>query len=311
MIMSTCGVSSSGTSSTSGSPAGALLLDAVRLVRRDQVDPPLRAPVQVQAHHQPRRALAGDQRRDGVEEAAQRVDGSAVGRGDRRRHPEERAEPHAGAVEQQDGRGHRLTCRSVPVAHGVMAFAVDRIDHVVVNCRDVEATVDWYVRVLGMTRRKFGDGRIALTFGDQKINVRPTGAPNWVTGGRRRAGHRWTCASSPTPRPDDVGAHLRACGVEITEGPVAKTGALGPDDVALLPRSRRQPGRGRQLPARRLASTPWTPADTGRFGTDVYARTAAGGDGRGGRRRAGRVWSSRPATTCATSSGRGRRPSSG
>ena len=27
--------------------------------------------------------------------------------------------------------------------------------------------------------------------------------------------------------PEDVGAHLRACGVPITEGPVAKTGAQG------------------------------------------------------------------------------------
>ena len=26
-----------------------------------------------------------------------------------------------------------------------MAFVVDRIDHVVLNCRDVDATIDWYV----------------------------------------------------------------------------------------------------------------------------------------------------------------------
>ncbi len=63
-----------------------------------------------------------------------------------------------------------------------MAFVVDRIDHVVLNCRDVDATTDWYVRVLGMRREVFGDNRMALVFGNQKINVRPTGAPNWETG---------------------------------------------------------------------------------------------------------------------------------
>jgi catechol 2,3-dioxygenase-like lactoylglutathione lyase family enzyme len=39
-----------------------------------------------------------------------------------------------------------------------MAFVVDRIHHVVLNCRDVDATTDWYVRVLGMRREVFGDG---------------------------------------------------------------------------------------------------------------------------------------------------------
>ncbi|WP_099037428.1 VOC family protein [Mycobacterium neglectum] len=108
-----------------------------------------------------------------------------------------------------------------------MTFAVDRIDHVVLNCRDVEQTVDWYVRVLGMRREVFGEGRIALVFGDQKINVRPTGAPNWATGVLDAPGSLDLCFIAET-NPQDVGAHLRACGVPITEGPVTKTGAQGP-----------------------------------------------------------------------------------
>ena len=47
---------------------------------------------------------------------------------------------------------------------GLVSFSVDRIDHVVVNCRDLELTTDWYVRVLGMTRETFGDGRDRTAF---------------------------------------------------------------------------------------------------------------------------------------------------
>ncbi|MBU8825914.1 VOC family protein [Mycolicibacterium goodii] len=111
-----------------------------------------------------------------------------------------------------------------------MTFSVNRIDHVVLNCRDVEATVDFYVRVLGMRKEVFGDGRIALRFPDdanQKINVRPTGAPNWPTGAVDAPGSLDLCFIAEAG-PDAVGAHLRACGVDITEGPVRKTGALGP-----------------------------------------------------------------------------------
>jgi len=107
-----------------------------------------------------------------------------------------------------------------------MPFAVDHIDHVVLNCCDVDATVDWYVRVLGMRREVFGDGRIALVFGEQKINVRPTGAPNWMTAATDAPGSLDLCFIADA-EPDAIGAHLRASGVEITEGPVPKTGARG------------------------------------------------------------------------------------
>ncbi|KQY05956.1 virulence protein [Mycobacterium sp. Root135] len=108
-----------------------------------------------------------------------------------------------------------------------MGLSVDRIDHVVVNTVDADRTVDWYVRVLGMAREVFGDGRIALRFGDQKLNVRPTGAPNWVTAAVDAPGTLDLCFVVDAEA-DAVGEHLQSCGVEITEGPVAKTGALGP-----------------------------------------------------------------------------------
>jgi catechol 2,3-dioxygenase-like lactoylglutathione lyase family enzyme len=58
-----------------------------------------------------------------------------------------------------------------------VGIAVDRFDHIVVNCKDVEATASWYERVLGMRRETFGSSnRTALRFGGQKINLRPVGA---------------------------------------------------------------------------------------------------------------------------------------
>jgi catechol 2,3-dioxygenase-like lactoylglutathione lyase family enzyme len=108
-----------------------------------------------------------------------------------------------------------------------MALGVDRIDHVVLNCRDVDTTADWYVRVLGMRRAVFGDGRVALLFGNQKINVRPSGAPNWETAAVDAPGSLDLCFIAELSA-DEIGAHLRACGVHITAGPVTKIGALGP-----------------------------------------------------------------------------------
>jgi catechol 2,3-dioxygenase-like lactoylglutathione lyase family enzyme len=108
-----------------------------------------------------------------------------------------------------------------------MAFSIDRIDHVVVNCRDLEATAAWYERALGMKRVVFGGGRVALAFGRQKLNLRPTGADNWDTGAVDAPGSLDLCFIT-TSSPDEVKRHLESCGIVITEGPVAKTGALGP-----------------------------------------------------------------------------------
>jgi AcrR family transcriptional regulator len=112
-----------------------------------------------------------------------------------------------------------------------VGFAVERFDHIVLNCNDVEATAAWYERVLGMTRETFGpSNRTALSFGNQKINLRPIGAldddPEWVTGTVEAAGSEDLCFITRAT-PDEVRAHLAGCGVEITAGPVTKTGAMG------------------------------------------------------------------------------------
>ena len=111
-----------------------------------------------------------------------------------------------------------------------MQFAIDRIDHVVLNVRDVERTAAWYEGVLGMRRETFGpDGRTALLFGGQKINLRPISAdPDvWITGASDAPGAGDLCFVTTVP-PEDVIAHLAACDVPIVAGPVSRAGALGP-----------------------------------------------------------------------------------
>ncbi|MEJ0046993.1 MAG: VOC family protein [Rhodospirillales bacterium] len=108
-----------------------------------------------------------------------------------------------------------------------MRFTVDRLDHLVLTCGDVELTAAWYQRVLGMEREDFGpERRCALKFGGQKINVRPADADNWVSGRASAPGAADLCFVTALG-PLDVAAHLHDCGVTIELGPVKKLGALG------------------------------------------------------------------------------------
>lgn len=54
---------------------------------------------------------------------------------------------------------------------------VDALDHLVLTVADMEATVRFYTQVLGMQLERFGEGRLALRFGSQKINLHPAEAP--------------------------------------------------------------------------------------------------------------------------------------
>jgi catechol 2,3-dioxygenase-like lactoylglutathione lyase family enzyme len=111
-----------------------------------------------------------------------------------------------------------------------MRFAVDRLDHLVITCRDVEISASWYQRVLGMDRDTFGEQRrTALKFGGQKLNLRPQTETqeSWFTGRESRPGCEDLCFIVAMTA-QDVVAHFQECGVTIELGPVAKAGALGP-----------------------------------------------------------------------------------
>ena len=110
-----------------------------------------------------------------------------------------------------------------------MRFTVDRIDHLVLNCRDVEMTASWFQRVLGMEREEFGESRrTALKFGGQKINLRPHDHDKraWITGVNAGPGAADLCFITAVG-PEDVIDHLHGCRVAIEAGPGPKVGALG------------------------------------------------------------------------------------
>jgi len=114
-----------------------------------------------------------------------------------------------------------------------MPVKVQALDHLVINVTDVARTVDWYRKILGMEVAVFDPGggkapRTSLIFGHQKINVRPRDADKveWFTSDQVAAGSDDLCFLTSSP-PEQVVAHLRANGVAIEEGPVAKQGARG------------------------------------------------------------------------------------
>ena len=104
---------------------------------------------------------------------------------------------------------------------------IDRIDHVVMTVRSVDATCAFYERVLGMHAVTFAGGRRALAFGRQKINLHEAGREFEPKAHLAAPGTLDICLVTTTPLPQVI-EHLARCNVTIIEGPVAKTGATGP-----------------------------------------------------------------------------------
>lgn len=114
-----------------------------------------------------------------------------------------------------------------------MPLEVTALDHLVVNCTDVERSAAWYGRVLGMRRLESEQQpgqplRTAMLFGNQKINLRPVdeGKDVWFTADHERAGSDDLCFLTEAS-PDDVIGHLAECGVDVVAGPGPRSGARG------------------------------------------------------------------------------------
>jgi len=104
---------------------------------------------------------------------------------------------------------------------------ITRIDHIVLTVADIAATCEFYSRALNMQVLTFGAGRTALSFGQQKINLHQAGKEFEPKAMRPTPGSADICLITETPV-SQVMLHLQACGVDLLEGPVRRTGATGP-----------------------------------------------------------------------------------
>ena len=104
---------------------------------------------------------------------------------------------------------------------------IERLDHLVLTVRDIAATCEFYTRVLGMEVVTFGEGRKALAFGQHKFNLHEAGREFEPKADKPTPGSADLCLIAQGDL-QAVIAHLAACAVPILEGPVKRTGALGP-----------------------------------------------------------------------------------
>lgn len=102
---------------------------------------------------------------------------------------------------------------------------IDRLDHIVLTTHDAAACLHFYVEALGMRLEHFGEGRMALKFGQQKINVHIKGAEFEPKAHLPVPGALDLCFIASVPL-GQVMARLQEHNIEIIEGPVQRTGAM-------------------------------------------------------------------------------------
>lgn len=103
---------------------------------------------------------------------------------------------------------------------------IRKIDHLVLTVKDIDETVCFYRDILGMEEVVFGAGRRALRFGSQKINLHRHGEEIKPNASQPTVGSADLCFITEDPI-QEVMRVLRRRGVDIVEGPVTRTGALG------------------------------------------------------------------------------------
>jgi len=103
---------------------------------------------------------------------------------------------------------------------------IARLDHLVLTVADIERTCAFYRRVLGMEVVAFGEGRTALRFGQQKINLHAADAIPGLVADKPTPGSGDLCFITDVPL-GEVVSHLQQCGVPIVAGPGPRAGAIG------------------------------------------------------------------------------------
>jgi catechol 2,3-dioxygenase-like lactoylglutathione lyase family enzyme len=103
---------------------------------------------------------------------------------------------------------------------------ITRIDHIVFTVADIERTVEFYCGALSMQKVALDNGRVALRFGDQKINLHQAGREFEPKARCPIPGSADLCFITPDGLEQAI-AEIRALGIFIEEGPVDRIGARG------------------------------------------------------------------------------------
>ena len=116
-----------------------------------------------------------------------------------------------------EGRGQSVVLR---------VMKLDKLDHLVLPVSDIDRIAAFYTTHLGMEKRTFSDGRVALHFGDQKINLHPAGwnyEPKAIVSTPGSADLCFIVLESV----EVLLSILEESGIDIIEGPIKRTGAIG------------------------------------------------------------------------------------
>jgi len=100
------------------------------------------------------------------------------------------------------------------------------LDHLVLTVKNIEASCEFYEKVMGMEAVTFGNNRKALLFGSQKINLHQHGEEFDPKAQVPTPGSADLCFITSTSM-NEVLSHLASCSIAVLEGPVQRTGAKG------------------------------------------------------------------------------------
>ena len=119
-----------------------------------------------------------------------------------------------------------ITCLLPKHYETTLSIKITALDHLVLTVQDVDKSIEFYTRVLGMEAITFGEGRRALRFGQQKINLHQAGEEIAPHARVPSSGSADVCLLTSTPL-TDVLAHLAHCGIAAESDAVPRTGAVG------------------------------------------------------------------------------------
>jgi catechol 2,3-dioxygenase-like lactoylglutathione lyase family enzyme len=107
-----------------------------------------------------------------------------------------------------------------------MPMKINRLDHLVLTVKDIDKTVEFYTKVIGMEKEIFKGSRVALKFGKQKINLHQLGNEFEPKAFNVKEGSADLCFIIDTPL-IEAKEYIEGMDIKIEEGIVARTGALG------------------------------------------------------------------------------------